>query len=80
MIAKAQPATILVLSTVLGLPLAAGAVGHWPSKPIITESVTMAVSAGSFNYRLSGEFRSDGVIVDAPLLEVTFKQPLVTMK
>ena len=55
-------------------------VGHWQSNPIITEPATVSVSAGSFAYRLSGEFRSDGAIVDAPLHKITFEQPLTIMK
>jgi len=55
-------------------------VGHWQSNPILKEPVTVSVSAGSFAYRLSGEFRRDGAIVDAPLQRVTFEQPLTIMK
>ncbi|MGE3831034.1 MAG: SUMF1/EgtB/PvdO family nonheme iron enzyme [Parvibaculaceae bacterium] len=84
MIAKDKPATLLILATVLGLPLAAGAVhgmaGHWQSDPVITEPVTVPVAAGSFTYRLSGEFRRGNAIVDAPLRTVTFEQPLTIMK
>jgi formylglycine-generating enzyme required for sulfatase activity len=84
MIAKDKSGTVLVLAALLGLPLTAGAVygmaGHWQSNPTITEPATVLVSAGSFAYRLSGEFRSDGAIVDAPLHKITFEQPLTIMK
>jgi formylglycine-generating enzyme required for sulfatase activity len=84
MIAKDKPATVLVLAAVLGLPLMVGAVdgmvGRWQSNPIITEPATVSVLAGTFAYRLSGEFRSDGAIVDAPLQNITFEKPLTIMK
>jgi formylglycine-generating enzyme required for sulfatase activity len=84
MIAKDKPATVLILATVLGLPLAVGAVhgmvGQLLSNPVIAEPATVSITAGSFNYRLSGEFRRNGTIVDAPLHTITFKQQLTIMK
>jgi formylglycine-generating enzyme required for sulfatase activity len=84
MVAKGKAAIVLILTAVLGLPLTAGAVhevvGHWQFNPNITEPATVSVSPGSFAYRRSGEFRSGGAIVDAPLHRITFEQPLTIMK
>lgn len=38
------------------------------------------VPAGSFRYRAAGEFRRGGELVTAPLLTVTFAQPLLVMR
>jgi formylglycine-generating enzyme required for sulfatase activity len=84
MIAKDKPATVIILAAVLGLPLAAGAVqgmvGRWQSNEAIAEPASVSIAPGSFSYRLPGEFRRNGAIVDAPLQKIVFDRPLTIMK
>jgi formylglycine-generating enzyme required for sulfatase activity len=68
------------IAAALALASAMGAFTFGSGRDLPPDAAIVDVAAGSLAYRAAGEFLSDGVPVDAPLVRVVFDHPIAVMK